>query len=735
MVSTKTNLPGAQHTDEAACQHWLDSLGPRYSSEEKVRLEGACRFALGAHRDTRRDTGETSLRHALATAEILAGLRLDCTTLAAALLNGVLPHPEVSEESLQREFGKGVARMVADLGRIAEITNVDAVVTAKDETQHAENLRRLLLGMAEDIRVVLVVLAERLHLMRRIKGLDDEARRKIARDTQQIYAPLANRLGIGQLKWELEDLSLRYLDPEEYRRIASLLDERRADREHFIAQVIEAIKTKFQELGIEAEVTGRAKHIFSIWKKMQRKAVDFDRIFDVRALRILVGDVAECYAALGVVHGLWEHIPGEFDDYIATPKANLYQSLHTAVVGPDGKPLEIQIRTQDMHRHAELGVAAHWRYKESAQHDSDFERRVAWMRHWLELKDAATADDLLERFKSELEASHIYVLTPQAKVIELPKGATPLDFAYAIHSEIGNRCRGARVDNRLLPLNQPLQSGYTVEILTAKNATPSRDWLIPGFGYLKTSRARNRVRQWFKQQDYDQHLSQGRTALERELTRQGISEKPDLERLTSRYGFHKPEDLLAAIGRGDVSAAQAAGALGERRPTQAKAPPPPTEAPPAPRPGRGEVVVAGVDDLMTHLSRCCKPVPPDRIVGYVTRGRGVSVHREDCPNLRHLPDEERARLIEVDWGQRIAEATFAVDILVLAADRKGLLRDISAILTNEDLNVLAVSTQTDDSRRLARMLFTVEIHNAEQLAGLMNKVIQIPDVLEVDRRR
>ncbi len=736
MVSTKSSIPGVEHADEVACAHWVESLGSRYSAADRELLDAACRLALQTFTGEALDTGETHVRHVLFTAEILSQLRLDSETLAAALLNGVLSYPEVTSESLSRQFGDGVARMVSDLSRIGAIANVDAVIATKDEARHAENLRRLFLGIAEDVRVVLIVLAERLHLMRSIKNLEDDRRRKIAWETRQIHAPLANRLGIWQLKWELEDLSLRYLEPDEYRRIARLLDGRRTDREAFIAQVIASLDAKFAELGIKAEISGRPKHIYSIWKKMQRKGVDIDRIFDIRAVRILVRDVADCYAALGAVHGLWKHIPGEFDDYIATPKANLYQSLHTAVIGPEDKPLEVQIRTRDMHRHAELGVAAHWRYKESGQHDSEFERRVVWMRRWLELKDEAGDDeDLVDKLKTEFETSQIYVLTPQGKVIELPLGATPLDFAYAIHSEIGHRCRGARVDNRLVPLNQPLRSGQTVQILTAKNSTPSRDWLISRLGYLRTSRARNRVRQWFKLQDYDQHLSQGRTALERELARLGITEKPELEKLAARYNFQKPDDLLVAIGRGDISPIQAAGQLGERHPTRTEAPPLPGESPTPLKAVRGEVTVEGVGDLMTHMGRCCKPVPPDPIVGFVTRGRGVTVHRHDCPNVSHLPQGERERLVEVGWSGQVSETTYPVDLVVLAADRKGLLRDISSVLANEDVNVIGVSTVSDESRQLARMQFTVEIRNGDQLQGIINKVIQVPDVLEATRKR
>jgi GTP pyrophosphokinase len=734
MVKPTYNLPEQDSDDETAIRHWLDRLATHYPVDELKQIAGACAALTRCRGDRQIETGETHVRHVLSTADILVRMRMDSETLISALLNGCLDQSDLSEAQLQDRFGPGIARMVGDLARIGQIANVDAIIAAKDQLEHEENLRRLLLGIAEDVRVVLVVLAERVHLMRAIKDLEPERRSKIARDTQRVYAPLANRLGIWQVKWELEDLSLRYLQPDDYRRIAGLLAERREEREQYIAAVIEILHGTFAEAGIQAEITGRPKHIFSIWKKMRRKAVDIEEIFDLRAVRILVKTVADCYAALGLVHGLWKHIPKEFDDYIATPKGNLYQSLHTAVVGPGDKSLEVQIRTHDMHRHAEFGVAAHWAYKEAKGHDAEFQRRVVWMRNWLELKNEGdAASGFLERFKAEFEPVHIYVLTPQSKVVELPKGATPLDFAYAIHSEIGNRCRGARVNDRIVPLNQTLSSGDKVEILTQKNAAPSRDWLSPHQGYLTTARARNRVRQWFKQQHFDQHLLDGRAALERELGRLGIVDKPHLDGIALKFNYKRGEDLLAAIGCGDLAVGQVARQIGEPRTDAPREMEPRVRAPRKQKTGQGDVVVEGVDDLMTQMAQCCKPVPDDDIVGFVTRGRGVTIHRKNCGNLRHLPPDEVERLIQVRWANQPAHAIYPVDLLVIAADRKGLLRDVSSIFSDEDVDVIGVNTHSEKSTDSATMRFTIEIKDMSQLERLLNKLQQIPDVMEVRR--
>ncbi len=737
MVKPVYNLPEQDADDETAIRHWLDSLSSHYPEDERKRIAGACTALTRCRGDRRIETGETHVRHVLSTADILVRLRMDYETIIAALLNGCLGQSELTEADLCARFGPGIARMVGDLARIDQIANVDAIIAAKDQQEHEENLRRLLLGIAEDVRVVLVVLAERVHLMRAIKNLEPARRSKIAGDTLRVYAPLANRLGIWQVKWELEDLTLRYLQPDEYKRIATLIAERRGAREHYIANVIATLHEKFAEAGIQAEITGRAKHIYSIWKKMQRKGVDIAEIFDLRAVRILVETVADCYAALGIVHGLWKHIPKEFDDYIATPKGNMYRSLHTAVVGPEDKPLEVQIRTHEMHRHSEFGVAAHWAYKEAKGHDAEFQRRVVWMRNWLELKnEGEDAGDFVKRFKAEFEPVHIYVLTPNAKVVELPKGATPLDFAYAIHSEIGNRCRGARINGRIVPLNQTLGSGDTVEILTQKNAAPSRDWLSPHQGYLTTARARNRVRQWFKQQNFDQHLHEGRGILDRELARLGIVEKPHLDELALKFNFKRGEDLLAAIGRGDLAVGQVARQVGEPKAEEVKArePEPKVRAPQKHKPsGSGDIVVEGVDDLMTHMAQCCKPVPHDDIVGFVTRGRGVTVHRKTCGNLRHLPADEAERLIAVRWADQPVTTSYPVDLLVIATDRKGLLRDVTSIFSDEDVDVTGVNTHSEKSTDTASMRFTVEVKDNRHLERLIAKLQRIPEVLEVRR--
>jgi GTP pyrophosphokinase len=470
---------------------------------------------------------------------------------------------------------------------------------------------------------------------------------------------------------------------------------------------------------------------------MQRKKIDIEQIFDLRAVRVLVDDVASCYAALGIVHGLWKHIPNEFDDYIATPKGNMYRSLHTAVIGPDNKPLEVQIRSWDMHRHAEFGVAAHWAYKEKKQHDASFQRRVVLMRSWLELKNEGDdAGDFVERYKAELEPTHVYVLTPHCKVIELPTGATALDFAYAIHSEVGNRCRGAKVDGSIVPLNQPLASGQTVEILTQKNAAPSRDWLSPHHGYLRTAKARNRVRQWFKQQDFNHHVESGRSMLDKELVRLQIERKPNLESLAQRYNFHRGTEVLAAIGRGEVPVGQVARQLGEPRIEEKKERLDHAKAPSRRRHRafhRAEVIVEGVGDLMIHMAQCCKPVPYEAIVGFVTRGRGVSVHHESCANLLTMPEPEKARLIEVQWADQPLDAAYPVDLIVTATDRKGLLRDILSVFSDEGINVLGVNTASDSTKYRATMRFTVEVKDVAQLEKLLVKLEQSPDVLDVRR--
>ncbi|MEJ2610263.1 MAG: bifunctional (p)ppGpp synthetase/guanosine-3',5'-bis(diphosphate) 3'-pyrophosphohydrolase [Candidatus Thiodiazotropha sp.] len=732
MVTTSNSLPEGETIDASAIEHWLALLPEEFTQDDRDYFRLAVEVALSAHPERQVLNGESQIRHALSVAEILASLRMDRETVAAAILLGVLHESLVKLDKLEERVGGSTAHMVDDLARIGKLTDLSTEVSAEDEEEHAENLRRLLLGIAEDVRVVLVVVAEQLHLMRTARTLSPELRHRLAKETQDIYAPLANRLGIWQIKWELEDLTLRFLQPEEYKRIASQLDGRRADREQFIHEVIELLQEKFLAAGVQAEINGRPKHIYSIWRKMQRKSVDIKQIFDLRAVRVLVEDVAQCYAALGVVHGLWRHIPGEFDDYIATPKANLYRSIHTAVIGPEDKTLEVQIRTHEMHHHSELGVAAHWRYKENTKQDADFERRIVWMRQWLERKDVGPETEaLLDSFDQEMESTRIYVLTPKGKVVELPVGSTPLDFAYSIHTDIGHQCRGAMVDGHIVQLNRPLRSGETIEVLTAKNGTPSRDWINPHLGYLHSSRARNKVKQWFKLLDYEHHVEMGHSALDREMIRLSISEKPDLEKVAKKYNLQHGEDVYAAIGRGDLSPIQVASFGGREKPAARSRPIPQT--PPNQAAVKGEVVVAGVDDLMTSIARCCKPVPYDLITGYVTRGRGVTVHRRDCPNIRALPDEEKQRLISVHWSDEQQESDYAVDFMVIASDRKGLLRDISAVLTSEDVDVIGVNTNSDRKTDSATMRFTIEVKDMKQLSRLLSKIEHLPDVNMVKR--
>ncbi len=766
MVTQRTSLPAAGTDDAQAAAFWLEQVPEHYGEDGRNRITDAVELMRRCVGDEVLETGESAARHRLGTADILMGLRLDTETLCAALLGGCLGRIELDAASIDAHCGAGVARMVQDLGRISQLAGLEPQASTgtrdkpREHARREENLRRMLLDIAEDVRAILVVLAERLQLMRAAKALPAERLRELANDTIRLYAPLANRLGIWQLKWELEDLSLRYLEPKEYQRIARLLRERRDERQHYIGEVIASLEHEFARIGLRASISGRPKHIYSIWRKMQRKRVDIDEIFDLRAVRVMVDTEDDCYTALSVVHSLWPYIPDEFDDYISKPKGNLYRSLHTAVTGPDGKVLEVQIRTPEMHQHAEYGVAAHWAYKEASGHDAAFQRRIVSLRNWLERtleaepRQEAESDTeaasgpgpgsesraLSGQDQGTTRSSSIYVLTPQAKVVELPIGATPLDFAYAIHSEVGHHCRGARVDGRIVPLTHKLASGETVEIITQKNAAPSRDWLSVHHGYLTTTRARNRVRQWFKQQDYERHLSEGRSLLDKELARLGIDAKAPLDQLAERFNLQRGDDVLAAIGRGDLSVGTAARQVGEPRAERRDGA---DDAEPGSLPSAGrrrrrgsarpEVVVAGVPDLMTQIASCCHPVPDDPIVGFITRGRGVAVHRASCPNITGLRDDEQERLIEVQWAEQPDHAAYPVDIVITAADRKGLLRDVSSVLADEDANVIATETQTDATNDRASMRFRVEVSDTDQLEQVCAKLRQLSDVIEVRR--
>jgi len=721
MVTTQTPGDGDFCTYD---QCWLDQLAANNPAIDVSPLGQA----LGLARQ--QGAAEEVVGRARAVVDILTTLQMDIDTLVAGFICS-LGEGDLSADDVRTAFSGAVAELVEGVRKMRIVDEFHQQAQNGD-AHHLEGLRKLLLGMAEDVRVVFVKLAERVQIMRELKHRSEEERRRVAQETMDIFAPLANRLGIWQLKWELEDLSFRFLQPETYMRVAKLLDERRVDRERYINLVLEQIRTELAHAGIHGEVAGRPKHIYSIWRKMSGKSVDFKELFDVRAARVLVDTVADCYAVLGLVHSRWQPIRSEFDDYIASPKENMYQSLHTAVVGPEGKTLEIQIRTYEMHQHSEYGVAAHWGYKEGGQQDTQYGEKIAWLRQILEWKDEErNAGDFIDRFKSEVFQDRVYVLTPNGKVVDLPRGATPLDFAYHIHTDVGHRYRGAKVNGRIVPIGYELQNGEQVEVLTAREPSPSRDWLNPHLGYLKSSRARAKVRSWFRLQDFDRNVSDGRSLLDRELHRLSVTDL-NLERLAKRLKYENLDDFLAALGCGDITSAQIAGAVNEQ------VLPPATEilSPVSRQPkaaGGGDVHVMGVGDLMTHMAGCCKPVPFDAIVGYITRGRGVTIHRRDCPNLLRLQQAEHERLLEVGWSQNI-QNTYPVEILVHAYDRQGLLHDITEILSNERLNVMGVNTLTDRRTHIADMTLSLDVHDVTQLSGVLAKVEQLPNVIEVRRK-
>jgi len=735
LVSLVTSLPTDGPVDEQQTASWLEGLAGQRPAGDIEKLRDAIVEARRAHRGQVLVDGMDRLSALLHTADTLNRLKLDSETLIAAILSELPELGGYDPESIENRYGKTVLRMVEQVARIREIS----ANGTHGDSQDLEKLRRLLLDLAGDVRSILVLLAKRLRLMRGLKHVPGEMQRAIAHETSHIHAPLANRLGVWQVKWELEDLCLRYLQPERYKELAKKLDGKRLEREKFVASVVSRLEGMCDAQGIDANVSGRPKHIYSIWNKMQRKNLDFEQVFDVRAVRVLVDTVAECYEVLGMAHGQWRPVPGEFDDYIAHPKPNGYQSLHTAVVGDDGQPLEIQVRTRNMHEHAERGVAAHWRYKENNQQDDELERRIEWMRAWLEQQE----EDSVELFEladeGEFEARRIYVLTPQNKVVELPTAATPIDFAYAIHTSVGERCRGAKVNGRIVPLSASLNSGDRVEIITVKEGGPSRDWLSPHSGYVTTSRARNRIRHWFKQQDHDLHVQIGRESLDREVKRLSLP-RPDLEDLAKHFSFHRSDDLLAAIGQGEVSAIQVANVQmqrehpRQRRDADAEIREKVRQKKTTQHESAGAVIVQGVGDLMTQMARCCKPVPYDPILGYITRGRGVTIHRQDCRMVQRMDAENRARLIDVVWADAQEKSRFMVDIQVLAQDRKGLLRDISSVFANAEIDVLGVNTQSDRRHENASMRFTVEVSNMNQLSRVMEQLEQIPDVDDVRRQ-
>jgi GTP pyrophosphokinase len=694
-------------------QKWLSRLQEDVRLPEPARLREACELAQTLELEAPRShrvwlTPGSSFRMGLEMADILGELKLDQSTLEAAVLYRAVREGLLSLEGVTKRFGDEVANLIDGVLQMAAISYPLAPNHGMGQHNQQENLRKMLVNMVSDVRVALIKIAERTCALRQVKDAPREKCQQVAREVADIYAPLAHRLGIGQLKWELEDLSFRYLHEDEYKAIAKLLAEKRLDRDRYINDVVETLKGLMEAQNIHHyDVDGRAKHIYSIWRKMKRKRIDFSQVHDVRAVRILVPEVADCYTVLGIVHSRWHHVPNEFDDYIANPKKNGYQSLHTAVMGPENKVLEIQIRTFAMHDEAELGVCAHWRYK---GHDTNaksrsYEEKIAWLRQVLEWQDEVGGfGDLREGLSSDVAPDRIYVFTPDGHVIDLPRIATPIDFAYRVHTEIGHRCRGAKVNGRIVPLTYKLKSGQQVEILTATKGGPSRDWLNPSLGYVRTSRARAKIQAWFKYQARDQNLDEGRVLFDREMRRLDV-DGLDLPKLAKAVNYQTPDDMYAALGAGDLrigqvlhQAQQLFGETDDQDQLDRLLAKPKRQSSKA---TKSDITVLGVGNLKTSMANCCRPVPGEPIVGFITQGRGVTVHRQDCSNILQLRLDEPQRIIEVEWGER-AETRYPVTIEIQAWDRSGLLRDVTGLLGNEKVNVLAVNTLTDTDEGIAR---------------------------------
>ena len=692
--------------------------------------------------------GHAAALRGAASGELLQKLHIDDDCVVAAQLT-VLPADAETEAAVLEAFGPAITNLFAGVHRMAimqGLTKPSVVPTthavAVEQAQQTEALRKMLLAMVDDVRVVLIKLAERLVSLRSA-ALSSEARRNEsaqaeAREVMDVFAPLANRLGVWHIKWELEDLSLRLLEPSEYHRISRYLDETRIEREAYIDTTKAVLRDALEKAGITGEITGRSKHIYSIYDKLKRKRCAIEELYDIRALRVIVPDLRDCYATLGIVHSMFQPVPGEFDDYIAKPKANNYRSLHTSVIGPHNRALEVQIRTQDMHQSSEYGVAAHWNYKEGGQsaRDASFAAKIASLRQVLTWgNEVSSPGELLAGFKSSLFEETIFVLTPLGKIIDLPKDSTPIDFAYAVHSGLGHRCRGAKVDGMMVPLTTPLKNGQRVDVITVKEGGPSRDWLNPDNGYLHSSRARSKVRAWFNTLDSQETLANGRAVVEKDLQRHGQTVL-SLEKLANEAGFKSTEELFGAVGRAelntrelDIAIRKAAGLLevapepdnrGEIHTSRSRA-----------KSGSGGILIVGVDKLMTGLAKCCKPVPPDPIVGFVTRLKGITIHRHDCSNVSRMMEKEPGRIISADWGEAAQNDLFSVQIDVMASDRQGLLRDISDVLAREKINVTAVKTLSRDF--MAKMKFTAEVKSIDQLRGALVQVTQVKGVQSARR--
>jgi GTP pyrophosphokinase len=705
------------------------------SAGDVETVRRAFELAQEAHTGQVRESGDPYITHPLAVAETVAELQLDAATIVAALLHDVVEDTDISIGDLEARFGSEVARLVDGVTKLSKVPwfqeNGDVVERPADrQTIWAESMRKMFLAMADDIRVVLIKLADRLHNMRTLDARPLEKRRRVAQETMDIYAPLANRLGIGQIKWQLEDLAFRHLEPAIYKDIARQLSHRRVGRERYIARVIEMLDAELRKVGITADITGRPKHIYSIYRKMRARQAEISQIYDLLAVRVLVDTVPECYSVLGQVHALWRPMPGQFDDYIANRKESGYQSLHTTVIALEGHPLEIQIRTHAMHQVAEYGVAAHWRYKEGRRQDVEFDAKVAWLRQLMDWQRdvAAGAQAFVDSLKTDVFQDQVYVFTPRGEIKEMADGATPLDFAYRVHTEVGHKCVGAKVNGRMVPLDHKLQNGDIVEIITARGSKgPSRDWLNPNLGYVRTANAREKIRQWFRRQQRDENVKLGRDAVEKELKRLSI-DGVKLDEVAAAFKYERLDDFLAAVGYGDIHPHQ----IAMRISSELKPPADQDELPalrPASAPSPSAVRVLGVGDLLTRLANCCNPVPGDEIIGYITRGKGVTVHRQTCPNVAN--EQDRERLVQVDWG-RTGQTMFPVTIRVEAWDRVGLARDVAALLADEGLSMTA-QTAVVHKDQTATVWATVEVSGLDKLSRVLHRLEGIKDVFTVVR--
>lgn len=725
--------------DKTKCWQDLVRKIRKYNPQADLTLvEKAYHKAAAAHADQLRQSGEPYITHPLAVAYILAQLELDLVTIAAALLHDVVEDTGVSLEEIRQEFGEEVALLVDG------VTKLSRIEYRSKEEQQAENWRKMLLAMARDIRVILIKLADRLHNMRTLKFQSPRKQKEIAAETLEIYAPLANRLGIFRMKWELEDLSLRYLEPEMYYELVERIAKKRTEREALINQVIQELSERLQAVGIKAEISGRPKHFYSIYKKMWQQQKDLSEIYDLIALRVIVDNVKDCYGTLGIVHTLWTPVPGRFKDYIAMPKQNMYQSLHTTVIGPNGEPLEVQIRTWEMHRTAEYGIAAHWRYKEGIKEQGEMDEKLAWLRQILEWqRELRDAQEFIENLKIDLFDESVFVFTPKGDVIELPAGSVPIDFAYRIHTDVGHRCVGAKVNGKIVPLDYKLKNGDIVEIITSRQAAPSRDWLQ----LVQTPQAKNRIKQWFKREKREENILRGRELLEKEARKAGLElediKQERLHEICRKFTVSSAEDLLAAVGDGTFTAVQVLNKIKEVKEEREKAQRPKTaaselqEAQDAVKPWKGGgqanqgIMVRGVDNLLVRLARCCSPVPGDPIVGYVTRGKGVSVHRADCHNVVNFQETEKERIIEVTWEQGYTD-NYQVKLEIAAMDRAGLLSDVMAVLSDLKISANSVSARSLRNNQAAIEL-VLEVKGLEQLNYIINRIRKVRDVYEIRR--